>query len=84
MSLYFDFDFGFGLWVFSRWFNFKLIFWVWVMGFLWILGRSSLIFIIFWVSIVLTSFGGGGWVVMVGRCGVDGGIYVLVVMLLQV
>ena len=28
--------------------------------------------------------GGDGWVVMVGRCGVDGGICVLVVVLLQV
>ena len=36
------------------------------MGFLWILGRSSLIFILFWVSIVLMSFGGGGWVVLGG------------------
>ena len=54
------------------------------MGFLWILGRLGLIFVVFWVSIVLTGFGGGGWVVMVGRCWVDGGICVLVVVLLQV
>ncbi|KAK9987823.1 hypothetical protein SO802_028062 [Lithocarpus litseifolius] len=38
------------------------------------------------VVVVLTGDddGGGGWVVMVGRCGVDGGICVLVVVLLQV
>lgn len=44
--------------------------------FLWILGRSCLIFVVFWVSVVLkgfggvvlTSDGGGGGVVMVGRC----------------
>ena len=29
--------------------------------FLLILGRSCLIFIVFWVSIVLTGFGGGGF-----------------------
>ena len=34
------------------------------------------------VVVVLTGDGGGGWVVMVGRCGVDGGICVLVVVLL--
>ena len=28
---------------------------------MWILGRSCLIFVVFWVSIVLTSFGGGGF-----------------------
>ena len=34
---------------------------------------------------VLTSDGGGGgWVVMVGQCWVDGGICVFVVVLLQV
>ena len=32
----------------------------------------------------LTSDGGGGWVVMVGRCWVDGGICILVVVLLHV
>ena len=37
------------------------------------------------MGVVLTSDGGGGgWVVMVGRCWVDGGICVLVVVLLQV
>ena len=47
-----------------------------------------MIFYGFWVSVVLTGFGvvvvltgdgadgGGVWVVMVGRCGVDGGICV--------
>ena len=34
--------------------------------------------------VVLTGDGGGGWVVMVGPCGVDGGICVLVLVLLQV
>ena len=34
------------------------------------------------VVVVLTGDGGGGWVVVVGRCGVDGGICVLVVVLL--
>ena len=34
------------------------------------------------VVIVLTGDGGGGWVVMVGWCGVDGGICVPVVVLL--
>ena len=50
-----------------------------------------MIFIVFWVSVVLTGFGGGsfltgdgggGWVVMVGWCWVDGGICVLVVVVL--
>ena len=36
------------------------------------------------MGVVLTSDGGGGWVVMVGWCWVDGGICVLVVLLLQV
>ena len=36
------------------------------------------------MGVVLTSDGGGGWVVMVGRCWVDGVICVLVVVLLQV
>ena len=36
------------------------------------------------VVVVLTSDGGSGWVVMVGRCSVDGGICVLVVVHLQV
>ena len=36
------------------------------------------------VVVVLTVDGGSGWVAMVGRCGVDGGICVLVVVLLQV
>ena len=45
--------------------------------FLWIFGRSCLIFVVFWVSVVLTSFGGGaggltsdgggdGWTVLGG------------------
>ena len=36
------------------------------------------------MRVVLTSDAGGGWVVMVGRCWVGGGICVLVVVLLQV
>ena len=36
------------------------------------------------MGVVLTSDSGGGWVVMVGWCWVDGGICVLVVLLLQV
>ena len=64
-----------------------MIFWVWATGFWWILGRSGLIFVVFWVSVVLTGFGGGSdWMVMVGRCWVNCGICVLVVVvvLLQV
>ena len=34
--------------------------------------------------VVLTSDGGGNWVVMVGQCWVDGGICILVVVLLQI
>ena len=50
-----------------------------------------MIFVAFWVSVVLMGFGGGGfltgdggggWVVMVGWCWVDGGICVLVVVVL--
>ena len=53
--------------------------------FLWIFGRSCLIFVVFWVSVVLTGFGGGsGWMVMVGRCWVNCGICILVVAVLQV
>ena len=29
--------------------------------FLWILGRLCLIFVVFWVFVVLTGFGGGGF-----------------------
>ena len=52
---------------------------------MWILGRSGLIFVVFWVSVVLTGLSGGsGWMVMVGRCWVNCGICVSVVVLLQV
>ena len=36
------------------------------------------------VVVVLMGDGGGSWVVMVGQCWVDGGICILVVVLLQV
>ena len=90
----FYFDFGFGLWIFSWWFNFELIF-LWNLGWFfcefWVDQVRFLMYFRFLlfqqvlvVVVVLMGDGGGSWVVMVGQCWVDGGICILVVVLLQV